>query len=259
MTLVYNILLFAVTIVGGLLPIFYKKWSEQKMHLLLSFSGAYLLSITMLHLIPEAAETLGFKMGAYMLAGFFLQQLLQRFTHGVEHGHSHIGHDHNSIPTVGLIFGMAIHAFAEGIPLGAVYVEQNTVPALYIAIALHKLPEAMLIASLLLYNKNNKTMAMTLLVLFAALSPISSLLTHYFGLKFEGIHKVLPYVIAVVTGSFLHIGTTIFYESGNKLHAISRKKWVLTAAAIGLALLSTLGDSHDHDHSGSDNNLIHQH
>lgn len=259
MTFVYNILLFVVTILGGLLPIVYSKWSDNKMNYLLTFSGAYLLSVTLLHLIPESSSALGFSMGGYMLAGFFLQQFLQKFTHGVEHGHAHVGHDHHHIPALSLIIGMAVHAFAEGVPLGAEYHDGSTVPALYIAIALHKLPEAMLIASLLIYNKNSKLKVFVLLALFAALSPSSSLFTHYFGTGFEGFKKMLPYVIAVVTGSFLHIGTTIFYESGNKLHSISWKKWAITAAAIALALLTTLG-GHDHDaHDGHNHDGIHAH
>lgn len=256
MTILYNILLLAVTILGGLLPILYRRWTDNKMNYLLTFSGAYLLSVTMLHLVPESATQLGFSMGAYMLAGFFLQQFLQKFTHGVEHGHAHVGHDHHHIPALSLIIGMAVHAFAEGVPLGATYHDGSTVPALYIAIALHKLPEAMLIASLLIYNKNKKIKVLGLLALFAALSPASSLLTHYFGGSIDGFQNILPYIIAMVTGSFLHIGTTIFYESGNKLHSISWKKWALTLSAIALALLTTFIG---HDHKAHDHEPVHQH
>lgn len=257
MTLVFNILLFAVTILGGLLPIIYTRWTDNKMNYLLTFSGAYLLSVALLHLIPESAAALGFEMGGYLLAGFFLQQFLQKFTHGVEHGHTHVGHGHHHIPAISLIVGMAVHAFAEGIPLGAEYHDGSTVPALYIAIALHKLPEAMLIASLLIYNKNSKLKVFALLALFAALSPASSLLTHYFGAGFEHFRNVLPYLIAIVTGSFLHIGTTIFYESGNKIHDISWKKWSVTIMAIVLALLSTMwGHEEEHDHHGD---KVHHH
>src|SRR5690606_6760619 len=192
MTLVYSILLFMVTVIGGLLPIFYSRWTDNKMNYLLTFSGAYLLCVTLLHLIPEAAASIGFEMGAYMLGGFFLQQVLQRFTHGVEHGHSHVGHGHHHIPVFSLVVGMAVHAFAEGVPLGAVYHDGSTIPALYIAIALHKLPEAMLIASLLIHNRNSKTKVFVMLSLFALLSPASSLLTHYSGLNIEGFKSILP-------------------------------------------------------------------
>jgi zinc and cadmium transporter len=260
MTLVYSILLFIVTVVGGLLPIIYSRWTDNKMNYLLTFSGAYLLSVTLLHLIPEAAAAIGFQMGAYMLAGFFLQQVLQRLTHGVEHGHSHVGHGHHHIPVLSLVLGMAVHAFGEGVPLGATYHDGSTIPALYIAIALHKLPEAMLIASLLIHNRNSKLKVFVMLSLFALLSPASSLLTHYYGLSIEGFKSVLPFIIAIVTGSFLHIGTTIFYESGNKLHAISWKKWTVTAAAIALAALTTLfshgQDNHDH---GAEDEHLHSH
>ncbi|HTO17218.1 MAG TPA: ZIP family metal transporter [Edaphocola sp.] len=261
MNITLNLLLFLVTILGGLIPIVYHKWTDLKLNLLLTFSGAYLLSITMLHLIPESAEVLGFEMGIYILIGFFLQQFLQKFTHGIEHGHSHnTTHHHNHLPIASLVIGMAVHAFAEGIPLGAEYLDQQTVPALYIAIALHKLPEAMVITSLLIINKNSNLRVILLLAAFSALSPLSSFITHSYALEWQEFSKVIPYIIAIVTGSFLHIGTTIFYESGNKLHAISIKKWLITIAAIALALLTMIGSGHEHHHEGQQQyELPHEH
>ncbi|HRP89041.1 MAG TPA: ZIP family metal transporter [Edaphocola sp.] len=260
MNLTFNILLFFVTLLGGLFPIVYRNWTEQKLHLLLTFSGAYLLSVTMLHLIPESASEMGFEMGIYMLIGFFLQQILQKFTHGLEHGHNHShDHHHHQLPIISVIIGMTVHAFAEGIPLGAVYQDHQTVPALYLAIALHKLPEAMVIASLLLANKNSKWQAFLLLAAFSLLSPLSSFITHNYAIEWNGFAKMLPYIIAVVTGSFLHIGTTIFYESGNKLHSISFKKWLATFTAIALAFLTMVGASHDHHYDQQEASEIHNH
>ncbi|RQO30751.1 hypothetical protein DBR32_08465 [Taibaiella sp. KBW10] len=248
MELFYNILLFLITIVGGSIPLWYSSWSEKQMKYLLAFSGAYLLSITMLHLIPESVEHVGFTAGMYMLLGFFLQQILQKFTHGVEHGHSHVGEQHHHFPIVSLFIGMALHAFAEGIPLGATYHDNNTVPSLYLAIALHKLPEAMLIVSLLVHNRKTKAQSIFWLALFALLTPVSSMLTHYIGANMEQFATALPYVIAVVTGSFLHIGTTIFFESGTGSHDMSWRKWVIISVGIGLALLSIMNQSHEHVH-----------
>jgi zinc and cadmium transporter len=84
-----NIFLFVVTYAAGLLAMRVRLIDDKKMHLLLAFSGSFLLSITFLHLIPETIEDQGHKAGLYILIGFFLQLFIQRFTHGVEHGHSH--------------------------------------------------------------------------------------------------------------------------------------------------------------------------
>ncbi|WP_129022028.1 ZIP family metal transporter [Edaphocola flava] len=249
MLLVYNILLFIITIIGGSIPLWTSSWSDKRMKNLLAFSGAYLLSITMLHLIPESVENVGFAAGGYMLLGYFLQQILQKFTHGVEHGHHHsTGHQHH-LPIVSLFFGMALHAFAEGIPLGTTYHEDSTVPSLYLAIALHKLPEAMLLVSLLIHSHRSKNASLLWLCLFALLTPVSSMLTHYAGIQLISFASALPYIIAVVTGSFLQIGTTIFFESGSNAHDMSWRRWIVILAGIGMALLSVIGQGHDHVHT----------
>lgn len=248
MILVYNILLLLITIAGGSIPLWYTSWSDKKMKYLLAFSGAYLLSITMLHLIPESVENVGFAAGGYLLLGFFLQQVLQKFTHGVEHGHHHSG-AHHHFPIVSLFIGMALHAFGEGIPLGTTYHEDSTVPSLYLAIALHKLPEAMLLVSLLVHGQRSKGRSILWLFLFALLTPVSSMLTHYAGSHLDAFTTILPYINAVVTGSFLHIGTTIFFESGTNAHDMSWRKWLIIVLGIGLALLSVMGQGQEHIHA----------
>ncbi len=59
MFLFYNLILFLITLAGGSIPLWSRSWSEQRMKYLLAFSGAFLLSITMLHLIPETVELEG--------------------------------------------------------------------------------------------------------------------------------------------------------------------------------------------------------
>lgn len=238
-----NILLFLVTVIAGSAPLWFRNWQEKQLKYLLAFSGAYLLSVTMLHLIPEIVSQIGFKAGLWMLLGFFIQQALQKFTHGVEHGHAH-KHNHGSFDFLPLFLGMSLHAFTEGIPLGVHYEESTTVPSLYLAIALHKLPEAMLITSLVLHEKRNKTLAFVILVVFALLTPVSSILTDALGHEMASVARFTPYVIAAVMGSFLHIGTTIFFESGTKSHEMSWRKWLIIIAGIGLAYLMFMNADH---------------
>ena len=91
--MLYNILLFVITFLGGSVPLWVKGLDDKKMHYLLAFSGSFLLSITLLHLLPETFEELGSAAGFYLLVGFFLQLIIQRITHGIEHGHVHLEHN----------------------------------------------------------------------------------------------------------------------------------------------------------------------
>jgi zinc and cadmium transporter len=239
----YLLFLFVLTIAGSLVPIVFKKFNNSWMTLMLAFSGSFLLAITFLHLMPEVFHELGEKAGLFILLGFLLQLALQRLSHGIEHGHVHdhaISH-HSLTP---IFFGLIIHAFMEGIPLGFSYQSSNTTPSIFLAIAAHKIPEAITLASLL-FMANIKKNKWLLILLFALASPLSGILAMYFGQKFYFISNQLVYIIPIVAGAFLHISTTILYESGTKHHQLSRQKVMAVALGLGFALATLLLHVHE--------------
>lgn len=240
MILIYNAILFVLTLIGGSVPLWYKNWSERSMKYLLAFSGAFLLSITFLHLIPESIEEIGPIAGMLLLFGFFIQQFFQKFTHGVEHGHAHIEHsEHKHVTVWPILIGLSVHAFGEGLPLGITYSDEGVLPSLFLAIALHKLPEAMLIMSLF-YHEYKKKNTILVLVLFSLITPFASLLAYYLGHEFTFVATLIHWMIPVIAGAFIHISTTIFFESGTKIHEMTFKKWMVILTGIGIALLSLL-------------------
>lgn len=244
MFLFYNLVLFVLTLAGGSVPLWYRNWNEQRMKYLLAFSGSFLLSVTLLHLIPETVEHSGHNAGILILAGFFLQQIIQRFTHGVEHGHAHIGGDHHHVSVWPVFTGLAVHAFSEGLPLGISYLDPATLPSLFIAIAFHKLPEAMLITSLVYAGTGSRQKAWMLAVIFSLITPAAGMLTAFLGQKFSGVTQLVTWCVPLIAGAFIHIATTIFFESGTKTHDMNPKKWLAMLGGIGLALLTLLGGGH---------------
>jgi len=244
MFVIFNILLLAVTIAGGSVPLWSPGWSERSMKYLLAFSGSFLLSITLLHLVPETVEISGHKSGLLILSGFFLQLVIQRFTHGVEHGHVHQGGEHQHVSITPIFIGLAFHAFSEGLPLGGLYADAAVVPSLYLAIALHKLPEAMLITSLVSFSSHGKGRALAALLLFSMITPLAALLSYYLGLRYSAIATLIHWCIPVIAGAFIHIATTIFFESGTRSHDMNWKKWLFVLLGIGLGILTLTGDTH---------------
>ena len=238
----YLLLLFILTVIGGAIPLFIKEFKASWMTMMLAFSGSFLLSITMLHLLPEAAHELGEKVGFYILIGFFLQFILQRLSHGIEHGHVHDSHFHSD-SMLGIFLGLSIHAFMEGIPLGFNYQSNATLPSIFLGVAAHKLPEAVTLCSMLLLSdtKQNKWL---ILILFALMSPLSAITAMIYGQKFHFISNILVYIIPLVIGSFLHISTTVLYESGTKHHELSRQKVIAVLLGVGFALATLLFHTH---------------
>jgi zinc transporter ZupT len=238
MHLTYNLLLFIITFAGGSIPLWFKGLDDRRMHYLLAFSGSFLLSITFLHLLPETFTELGAKAGFFLLAGFFLQLLIQRITHGIEHGHVHVDHHSHHIPLTSIILGLSVHAFMEGLPLGFNYRMGATEPSLFLAVAAHKLPEAMLLCTLLLSTKG-KTQSIITLLAFSLLTPLASIIASQLGQSYHAMSEMVTVLIPIVAGAFIHISTTIFFESGTKQHMLTWQK--ILAMVIGVSIgLATL-------------------
>jgi zinc transporter ZupT len=255
----YNLLLFLLTLGGGIMALWTRGMDERRTHYLLAFSGSFLLSITLLHLLPETFTDLGHTAGVFVLAGFFIQLLIQRFTHGVEHGHAHIHvtegehhHDHGSdvhsmpnthyhsaIPLFSILFGLSVHAFMEGLPLGFHYRQEGTLTSLYLAVAAHKLPEAMLLTSLVVNLKGAKR-GFVVLVLFSLITPVAALLAETLGEKYLAMSELVMWVVPIVAGAFIHIATTIFFESGTKQHMLTWQKIIAITLGVGVGLTTLL-------------------
>ncbi|MGY8939806.1 MAG: ZIP family metal transporter, partial [Flavobacteriales bacterium] len=84
-----NYILLIVSVFFGALLVYVAKPSNKIVRLLLAFSGAYLLSVTILHLLPEVYTTSSDykKVGVFILIGIILQSVLESFSKGAEHGH----------------------------------------------------------------------------------------------------------------------------------------------------------------------------
>lgn len=247
----YLILIFVFTVVGGVIPLWYRRMNKNVLIYLLTFTGAFLLGITILHLIPETFQELGYrKAGIYILTGFLLQVFMQQWSRGMEHGHSysetgqgHIhthdhGHDHvgnaGAATALSLIVGLSVHAFMAGLPLGFTYHDPSALPSLALGILLHKIPEAVTLMTMLITLCHGRKGNGIRLIAFAFVTPLGALLAYVFNSNIHFMDSILVYAIAIVAGAFLHIATTIFFESGTRHHEINAGK--IVSMIIGLLL-----------------------
>ena len=214
---------------------FLKRDSTQRLKLILSFSGAYLFAITILHLIPEVYEGSSHSIGLFVLGGFLFLILLEQFSEGIEHGHIHKhNHEHHAFP-YGIMISLCLHAFLEGMPLA-----KGLQNELLFGIALHHIPAAFALGSVLMQNHVKKNNIIALLILFSLMSPAGYLLSN--GLSNGSIGDIDKYfdrIMAVVIGIFLHISTTILFESSVD-HHFNFKKLMAVLAGIAIALLNFL-------------------
>ncbi len=226
-------LLFFSAFIGGISIFFFKHDNRQRLKLVLSFSGAYLFAITILHLLPEVYASGERSVGLYILGGFILQILLEQFSDGIEHGHVHAGHSHSVSFPYGIMISLSLHAFLEGMPLNG----KNDAELVY-GISLHHIPAAFALGSVLMQNKIKKPNVVVCLIVFALMSPLGYIFsTELSKGSISSLSDYYQSIMGVVIGIFLHISTTILFESSVD-HRFTIKKTLAVFLGIGVALLS---------------------
>jgi len=234
-------LLLLSSIVLGALSVFLLRLYEPRfVKLLNAFTGAYLLSLTFLHLLPElyhphngAPAESDFHIGVLILAGFFVQVALDVISMGVEHGHAH--HLHSSL-RVGILTGLCLHAFIEAMALGnpATHYDPASRRLLLYSIVLHNFPVSIALLGMLIQSGMARGRALAFLALFAAMAPLGMSLSAH---TFLAAHT--RELTAVVIGIFMHISTTILFESSD-VHRFNLGKLAAIVVGTGLGFLSLM-------------------
>lgn len=202
----------------------------EALHWLLSFSGAFLIGVAFLHLLPELYASQGASIGVWVLGGFLLQVVLEHFSMGIEHGHMH-GGKAGALPLLTLL-SLMLHSFAEGIPFAAPGVAADE--HFLVGVLLHKIPMAIALVTILQRADTVAWRAWSAVVLFALAAPAGIWFGTTVGAQFGP--AFLQNMLGLAIGMLLHIGTTIIFESapGHKVHV-----WRFAAVVLG-ALLSLL-------------------
>ena len=156
-----NIIALIASVIIGILLVLVLKPTTKIIQLFLSFSGAYLLSITVLHLLPEVFESQQENIGIYILIGILLQSVLEYFSKGAEHGHIHSHPYTKGVPWL-LFISLGVHAIFEGIPLATT----NSNVLLW-AIVVHKIPITVVLFIFLLNSSLQKKFVYFFILLFA--------------------------------------------------------------------------------------------
>jgi zinc transporter ZupT len=236
------VILFFTPLLAGLAIYLLPMGRMRNFKLLLVFAGAYLFGITVVHILPELYRQNSEVelIGLFVLAGFFLQQLLEYFTSGVEHGHIHTHDDHThhhsqhhgQISAIVLLVALCVHAFLEGAMLAEpeVHLFNYDVNAILLGIALHRAPAAFALMTVLSIQLHSRNKAIPYLVAFSLAAPIGLFISTYLAEAEVLSESGMTYLYALVCGNFLHISTTIVFESSPEHHFNARK---LTVAVLG--------------------------
>ncbi|MGB5981603.1 MAG: ZIP family metal transporter [Nonlabens sp.] len=220
-----NILLpFLMAIIGGTAAALIKPKDNARIKMILTFSGAFLLTAVATEFLPEIYETGNSFMGLYLMLGVFIQIVLEFFSKGAEHGHLHVNKQVQTFPFL-LFVSLCLHAFLEGMPL------QQSDAMLY-GIAIHKLPIAFIFTAFLISSQYKTYQIIAILLFFGSMSALGTILAGYSTYIQDFMHPVK----AIVAGIVLHVSTTLILESSEG-HKFNFTKILLMLAGAALAFV----------------------
>ena len=196
----YLLPLFSVLLGYGV-ALFLKPQNKTNLKLLLAFSGSFLLSLTVMHLLPEVYETHNHNIGIFIMIGILFQIVLEFFSKGAEHGHVHGHAKMSQIPWL-LFISLCIHAFLEGFPVSHHH-------DLAVGIAIHHFPIAIILTMFFVNSKLNQTAIFIFMVTFAFMTPLGTLVSDFI----PQLNNYYNEITAVVIGILFHISSTIIFES----------------------------------------------
>ena len=223
----HNYLLSIVAVViGALVVLIFKPNNQKSLKLLLAFSGAFLLAISIFDILPEVFEDNpnAKGTGVWIMIGILLQKVLEYFSQGAEHGHVHLDKKSNQIPVL-LFISLGIHALLEGFPI-----HHND--DILIGIIVHKIPIAMILTTFLFKTKIKKPYIILFLILLALMTPLGTFLAESLNV----LQNYYKEITALVIGIFLHVSTTILFEN-NEGHKFNITKLLVILLATAVAYI----------------------
>ncbi len=151
--LLFGLVAACAEILGGTFVILRKEWPRRIQEYLLALSAGFLLALVFFDLIPESLKILGPSAPLWIAAGF---ALLHFFEHTIV-GHLHFGEETHTdimvspVASIAAFTGLFIHAFFDGVAISSGMTFNYTIGLLvFIAIFLHKVPEGLTTASIMI-------------------------------------------------------------------------------------------------------------
>lgn len=211
-------------LIGYIIALVLKPTKKANLKLLLAFSGSFLLSLTVMHLLPEVYESTNPRIGIFIMMGILFQIILEFFSKGAEHGHVH-GHEIiTQIPWL-LFISLCIHAFLEGFPVSH---HQD----LAVGIAIHHLPIAIILTTFFVNARLDKKAILFFMVTFSIMTPLGTILSDYMPI----LNVYYTEITAIVIGILFHISSTIIFETSEG-HKFNIAKVSMIVIGILLAYL----------------------
>lgn len=270
--LLFSILL--ATVAGGLIAVLVASWLAYRvfskyLHHMVSLSVGVLLSVALLHLLPEAfesAEADVHTLFAVMLAGllgFFALEKIALLRHSHHHEgdghHHHKGHDRHEAGRGGvmILVGSSLHNLCDGVLVAAAFLTDPVLGVLTASsIIVHEVPHK-LGDFVVLLNAGLARRRAFMLILFTSLCTALGGLAGYFVL--QQAQEIVPYVLVIAASSFLYISVADLMPQMHERVSLADAIPQLLLVGVGVILIYGVTSFMHHGHEHGHHDAEHQH
>jgi zinc transporter ZupT len=236
--IIFGLIAAVAEILGGSLVVMNKRWPQRVQEYLLALSAGFILALVFIELIPESLEAIGKEAALYMLLGY---AVLHFFEHTIV-GHLHFGEETHrdvmlsKVASLSTFTGLFIHAFFDGFAISAGMQFNFYVGLLiFVAVFLHKVPEGLTIATVMLAAEHKKRTAF----LASAAIGVATMLRIVSVFLLSGVsQRIVGIAFAFSAGIATYVGASDLIPEIN--HSKKRIIPLLVFAGMLLFYLSTL-------------------
>ena len=200
-----------------------------------AFGAGFMLAVALVEILPEALVKSGPAAPALVLAGYLAVHLTQ---HTVT-PHFHFGEETHAVTRIAgtsALVGLLLHTFFDGVAIASAFLVRTDLGVMvFVAIFLHKLPEGVMISSLMVAGGRSGGRAVAAAALLGLATVVGVLLTDHLG-------------FLIRHGLALSAGVTIYVAASNLVPEFQHKPgWKLPASffagAVVFFVTKTLLDS----------------
>jgi zinc transporter ZupT len=237
-TLGVSVLAMVFTTLGLYVIRHFENWGRHSTTYFVAFAAGVLISVSFLHLIPEALEHASHG-PMLVLIGYMAVYLFNRFV-----ARYVCDSPHTADYALGLVpaIGIGIHSFIDGVIYSVTFeVSVFTGSLASVGMILHEFPEGIVLYLLLLKGGFDKRKAIWYAFFFAALSTPLGMIVSY-PLVSSISHETLYGLLALSGGTLIYVGATHLLPHAE--HEPRKYSLIAVATGIAVAVLIVLTENH---------------
>lgn len=236
----FPIFVLAIISAAGLLLFFFETINRTILGLLIGLGAGSMLSVSLVHIFPEALEQTPLAVYAFIL-GFLMIYLIEEILtpHAHDHGHGDHTHEdpHEHYDHVALVSFIAIfvHTLLDGLGIRAGFgISPEIGYTILAGIAIHQIPVSLSLAAIFRESKFERHIQILFISLFALAAPIGYILSDIILSNVSIVSTGLT--TAWAGGSLLYVATADLLPV---IHSQTRYKY----ATVALFVIGAIGMS----------------